>query len=209
MWHVVIMFCILFMQFSPQAIAGEHRKSRFKADASMQAFQGLSVQKVRLELKISDDLIQRATNLPKKNGGHASARGLNKGFSGNGFYGSKDIEELRLYVQEKMRTSLQKYSILVDSDADFILVVTLLDARPNRPTFLQLSKEPGLAFSSTSLGGASFDAVLMHENKKGRFSYGWYESDIRRVQGHSTWFDAHFASKRFARKTAKYLDKLG
>lgn len=86
--------------------------------------------------------------------------------------------------------------------------VMIIDAKPNRPTFEQLSAKPGLDYTrSISIGGMKLQATAFDAegNELGAREYGWFESDLRDVIGSATWTDARRASDRFARKFAKDL----
>ncbi len=86
--------------------------------------------------------------------------------------------------------------------------VTIIDAKPNRPTFGQLRQTPGLdMYASRSIGGMKLQATAYDGdgNLIGSKEYGWFENDIRQVIGATTWTDAKRASDRFARKFAKDL----
>jgi len=86
--------------------------------------------------------------------------------------------------------------------------VTIIDAKPNRPTFDQLRHTPGLDMHrSRSIGGMKLQATAYDAdgNVLGSKEYGWFENDIRQVIGAATWTDAKRASDRFARKFAKDL----
>ena len=49
---------------------------------------------VKIEVVLSEDMAHRANNLPEKLSDRSGARGFNSGFSGNGFYGDRDLERL-------------------------------------------------------------------------------------------------------------------
>jgi len=87
------------------------------------------------------------------------------------------------------------------------LRVKIADAKPNRPTFGQLSKQPNLSFRSLGTGGAELEGELIAAGGRslGTMNYKWYETDIRDAQYGGTWSDAHRAFSRYARKTAKTL----
>ena len=85
--------------------------------------------------------------------------------------------------------------------------VTIVDARPSKPTFKQLGDEVGLDYgASRSIGGMKLSAVAYDAegNETNTFEYSWYEHDIR-MTGLSTWYDANKASNRFARNFAEEL----
>jgi len=91
--------------------------------------------------------------------------------------------------------------------ADRVLV-TIEDARPNRPTFQQASDKPGLdVMRSISIGGAKVSGVAFDASGKeiGRLDYNWYENDLSNVIGSATWTDARTTFARFANR---FADKL-
>jgi hypothetical protein len=88
------------------------------------------------------------------------------------------------------------------------VVVTIEDAKPNRPTFEQVSSKPGLdPIRSISLGGARVTGVAYDAAGKeiGTLDYDWYESDLSNTLGSTTWTDARTAFDRFSRR---FADKL-
>lgn len=180
-------------------------KSSSKFESSVSA---LTQQAVKVEIVIGDDMAYRAENLPKKLRDRSGARGLNAGFSGNGFYGERELERLADRLEKRISRRLNKEGIQVDENASTVLKITLVDAKNNRPTFRQLSKQTGLSFQSFGTGGAELSGELLNAGgmSLGTMSYAWYETDIRDV-AHSggTWRDANRAFDRFAKKAAKEL----
>ncbi len=88
------------------------------------------------------------------------------------------------------------------------VIVTIEDAKPNRPTMEQVSSKPGLdAMRSISLGGAKLSGIAYDTagNEIGRFDYRWYESDLSNVIAATTWTDARSTFDKFARR---FADKL-
>jgi len=162
---------------------------------------------VKIEIIISEDMAHRANNLPKKLSDRGNARTLRSGFSGNGFYGDRDIERLTERLKSKLEKKFVKKGIEISDTASTVLRITIEDAKPNRPTFNQLSKEPSLSFQSFGNGGAELQAELIAAGGRslGTMSYKWYENDIRYAQYGGTWNDAHRAFNRFASKAAKTL----
>ena len=162
---------------------------------------------VKIEVVLSEDMAHRANNLPKKLSDRSHARGLRSGFSGNGFYGDRDLERLTERLESKLERKLIKKGIEVSDNASTVLRITIEDAKPNRPTFNQLSKEPSLSYESIGLGGAELEAELIAAGGRslGTMSYRYYENDIREARYGGTWSDAHRAFGRFASKAAKTL----
>lgn len=166
------------------------------------------VNSVKVEVVLSEGLNWRANNLPKDRRERGNSRHMNDGFANNGFYGERDLNRLTERLERRMTERLTKYGIEVNDNASQVLRVVLTDAKPNRPTFGQLSKNSSLSHRSFGLGGASFEGELTSANgeSSGNISYSWYESDIRDAQYGGTWSDAYRAIDRFAKKTAKSLN---
>ncbi|MDB2439202.1 hypothetical protein N9W89_10845 [Hellea sp.] len=162
---------------------------------------------VKIEIVLSDDMAHRANNLPEKLSERSNARSLNAGFSGNGFYGDRDLEYLKERLYKKLERRFTKKNIQVSDTAQTVLRVTIVDARPNRPTFEQLKKEVNLSFSSFAIGGAELEAELIAADGDivGSMSYEYYEDDIRFINQSSTWNDAYKSFDRFSRRAAKTL----
>lgn len=88
------------------------------------------------------------------------------------------------------------------------VVVTIEDARPNKPTFEQISNKPGLdGIRSIGTGGARVTGVAYDASGKeiGKFDYKWYETDLANTLGATTWTDARTSFDRFARRFADTL----
>lgn len=162
---------------------------------------------VKIEVVFSEDMAHRANNLPEKLSDRSGARSLRSGFSGNGYYGDRDLERLTQRLQSNLEKKFGKKGIEVSDTAPTVLRITIEDAKPNRPTFTQLSKEPGLSYQSFGNGGAELQAELIAAGGQslGTMSYTFYENDIRDARYGGTWSDAHRAFGRFASKAAKTL----
>ena len=78
--------------------------------------------------------------------------------------------------------------------------LTLTDLQPNRPTFEQVSRTPGLsAIDSLSIGGAAVDIEVVGPNgdrMTGEVDY--FSHSLAEVRGFSTWQDADRAYMRVA-----------
>jgi len=166
-----------------------------------------AAQPVKITVSLSDDLLHRADNLPEKLRDRGSARGRNDGWSGNGFYGLRDLNALKDDIDRKLTNTLAKADITVSDTAAYELRIVLVDAKPTRPTFKQLSRSSGLSRQSLANGGAKFEAQIIDAsgNVIGTSDYDWYETWFDNNYGNSTWSDARTAIGRFARRTAKSL----
>jgi len=166
-------------------------------------------QSVRVEVVLSEDLAYRADHLPKKLRDRSGSRGLNDGFAGNGYYGKRDLERLTERFQAKLTKRFAKQGLQVDPNANTVLRITLVDAKPNRPTFEQLSRNTSLSFQSFGIGGAEMTGELLSVGGQslGTMSYAWYEDDIRDARFGATWSDAYRAFDRFSRQAANNLTR--
>ena len=117
-------------------------------------------------------------------------------------YGVREGDYLKQEVSDDLTRELEKAGVDVAK-----IEVTILDAKPSKPTFKQLGDKPGLDYGdSVSTGGMKLQAVAYDAdgNETNTFEYSWYEHDIR-MTGLSTWYDANKASNRFARNFAEEL----
>ena len=130
-------------------------------------------------------------------------------------YSDDFAEELSDNYGEREGETLTE-EIIKDLDRAFAKVgvdparvdITIVDAKPNRPTFEQLSSRPGLdAIRSISIGGMELvgTAYDADGNVIASQEYGWFENNLRDVVGAGVWTDANRASSRFAKKMAKQL----
>jgi hypothetical protein len=118
-------------------------------------------------------------------------------------YGEKE----GAYLADRVRRDLEREIANKGVDAARI-DVTIVDAKPSRPTFKQAGDTPGLdIFRSVSVGGMKLEAVAYDASGTASepFAYDWYEHDIRQA-GITTWQDARRASSRFASRYVKKLD---
>lgn len=115
-------------------------------------------------------------------------------------YGEREGKILTKRIEKDLLRAFEKEGVSPER-----VDVTIVDAKPNRPTFEQMSANLGLdGFRSISLGGMKLegtafgadDAVLATQ------SYKFFESDIRLAIGSGVWTDARRASKGFAKRLA-------
>jgi len=155
---------------------------------------------VKLEVVIGEELAYRAENLPKKLSDRGSSSRFSRGFGKNGNYGVRDVARLQARLERKVTAQFARKGITLSDSAPTVLRVTLTNAKPNRPTIEQLSKEPGLSYSSFGLGGAEIEAELVSAGGQslGNMQYRFYEDDIRDAAFSGTWTDAYRSFDRFA-----------
>ncbi|MBI1251879.1 MAG: hypothetical protein GC189_10435 [Alphaproteobacteria bacterium] len=120
-------------------------------------------------------------------------------------YGVRETEELDRMVTVALQSALTRAGATVDAAAPVRIETTIVDARPNRPTFQQLSDEPSLDFGrSFGVGGAKLHGVIRGADGQviEEIDYRWYETDIRFAAGTSQWHDARRAIRWYAERVA-------
>lgn len=119
----------------------------------------------------------------------------------NSDYGARDLDRLAADLDRSVEQALRRAGRLSPDGGRLELV--LEDVRPNRPTFEQMNKRPGLSLQSIAVGGAEISGVESFTDGSSRpVSFRWYENDIREARGSATWTDAERAFDMFARKYA-------
>ncbi|MEO0465116.1 MAG: hypothetical protein AAF216_01130 [Pseudomonadota bacterium] len=118
-------------------------------------------------------------------------------------YGEREGERLSAMIIGDLEQEMERESASVAR-----IAVTIEDAKPNRPTFEQLSARPGLdPIRSISIGGMKLSGVAFDDdgNEVATMEYDWFSNNIRDSVGTSTWWDARRASDRFADRLVKEL----
>jgi len=120
-------------------------------------------------------------------------------------YGAREVGELAHYLKKTVeRNLLAKDRFKANSTGGAVLELVLVDAKPNHPTFKQMSDRPGLSMQSFGIGGAEIRGEQINaDGSRVKLDYSWYESDIRWSQGLGTWGDAERAIHGFARRAAE------
>jgi len=109
--------------------------------------------------------------------------------------GVRDVDQLA----DQLRTTVQKRLARSGAYDGARIDLVLIDVKPNRPTFEQMSRRPGLSFESFGIGGAAIAGQAVAANGAVTpIHFRDYESDIRRARNLSTWADAEWAIDRFA-----------
>lgn len=104
------------------------------------------------------------------------------------------IEADRLAVT--VRDALARAGALDGARVELVLT----DLRPNRPTFEQMARRPGLdGHRSVSIGGAAIEGeVITADGQHLPVRYEWYSPTLADVHGFATWQDAERAFDRLA-----------
>lgn len=128
-------------------------------------------------------------------------------------YGERELDRLSNAFHDAVAEELERagrFGLEGDAGAN-TLVLVIEDARPNRPTFEQLGRRPGLSAQSFSIGGAEVSAVLYDPNgvELGQFEYSWRSSNIRDARYRVVWSDAKRTFDRFADQLVDALDEAG
>jgi len=148
---------------------------------------------IDIEVSLSEDMAHRANNLPEKLSDRGSSSRMRDGFANNGYYGDKDLEQLIERLESKLEASFAKEGLQVLDGAPVTLNVVLVDAKPNRPTFNQMSKSSSLSMQSFANGGAEItgEIIVSDGAEMGTLSYKYYENDIENAQ-YGSCADAEF-----------------
>jgi hypothetical protein len=114
--------------------------------------------------------------------------------------GVKEVDRLAADLKREVERELGRTGVLDGARIE----LTLIDAKPNRPTFKQLGDKPGLSYESFGLGGARIEGrAIAVDGTVTPLRYEWYESDIRYAPYRVTWSDADTAFGQFARRLAR------
>jgi hypothetical protein len=113
--------------------------------------------------------------------------------------GVREVRE----VADDLRTTVERKLARNPAFDGARVELTLVDVKPNRPTFHQLGAVPGLSFQSFGVGGASIEGqVVRVDGSSHPVAYHWYETDIRQAPYQWTWHDADWTFQRFASRLA-------
>lgn len=119
--------------------------------------------------------------------------------------GQREGAYLSATVTRALSSALAHHGASVGEGGQVVIEATIVDADPNRPTFEQLGKTPGLdAIRSISLGGAELHAVLRTPDGRtlAEVDHRRYDYSLDDVFGATTWTTAHRAIRQFANKVA-------
>ncbi len=115
-------------------------------------------------------------------------------------YGVTDVGR----IADELRRTVERRLAKAPAFDGATVELTLVDVKPNRPTFTQMGKTPGLSYQSFGIGGAKIEGrVVRADGTEQPVAYRWYENDIRWAEGHTTWHDAEWAFDRFAGRLAR------
>lgn len=110
-------------------------------------------------------------------------------------YGVRDVDRLVAELQSDVQRELHRTGVLAGGRVE----LTLIDVRPNRPTFKQLGDRPGLSYESFGTGGISIEGrAVSVDGDITPIRYTWYETDILDSRIGGTWADAQHGMDRFA-----------
>jgi hypothetical protein len=115
-------------------------------------------------------------------------------------YGVREVNDLARDLQSTISHRLAKSAAYEGARIE----LTLVDAKPNRPTMQQMGATTGLSMRSFGIGGAEIAGrAIAPDGTVTPISYKWYETDIRQARTRSTWGDAQTAFERVAFRLAK------
>ncbi|WP_309645237.1 hypothetical protein [Phenylobacterium sp.] len=109
-------------------------------------------------------------------------------------YGVRDVDRLASELQADVQRELHRTGVLAGGRVE----LTLIDVRPNRPTFKQLGDRPGLSYESFGTGGLAIEGrAISVDGDVTPIRYTWYETDIHDSRIGGTWADAQHGIDRF------------
>lgn len=122
-------------------------------------------------------------------------------------YGSDSVADLVDDLNNELRRALNAARVGRAEGPAYQLRVVLVDAKPNRPTFTQLGRTPGLSPRSLYRGGAQLEATVYGPNgaEIGSFTYRYETRDLRDSAASATWTDARRAMRNFSDRLARRL----
>lgn len=109
---------------------------------------------------------------------------------------------------EKLLNSIEKKFSHAFEDFDGKIIVTIEDAKPNRPTMKQLGGTMGLSLNgSYSIGGATLSAKAIDSSgaQIAELKNEWYDSSIEYAYGKSTWGSAKRSMSMLVRKLEREI----
>ena len=114
-------------------------------------------------------------------------------------YGVRDVDRLAAELRKDVERELTRTGAYDGARIELVLV----DAKPNRPTFKQLSDVTGLSYESFGIGGARIEGrAIAPSGAITPLKYSYYETDIRQTWFNGTWSDAEWTIGRFAYRLA-------
>ncbi len=115
-------------------------------------------------------------------------------------YGVAEVDRVAESLRQTVARKLERAGALQGAQID----LTLVDVKPNRPTFKQLGDKPGLSYESFGVGGARVTgSATAEDGSVTPVSYQWYETDIRNAWFQPTWGDADRAFGRLADRLSR------
>jgi hypothetical protein len=109
--------------------------------------------------------------------------------------GVREVNDLAAQLRTTVERRLAKTGAYDGARIELVLA----DAKPNHPTFKQMSDRPGLAYQSFGVGGAEIEGrAIAADGTVTPIAYKYYESDIRWAHIGGTWADADGTFQRFA-----------
>lgn len=121
-------------------------------------------------------------------------------------YGVREGEYLVREVSQSVSRALARAGADVNGNGDLVLEISIIDAKPNRPTFQQLSDRPGLdSVRSISLGGAELHGVLRSASGAivAEVDHEYHSPSLEYMFAAGQWTDANRAIDGFAREVAE------
>lgn len=115
-------------------------------------------------------------------------------------YGEREFTDLSTTLRKEVEKALARPGAAPVQRVDLVIE----SAVPNRPTFNQLTRRPGLSIRSIGLGGATVTGQVVAADGSVRpISYNWYETNLLNRWNLVTWDDAYQAFDMLASRIAR------
>ena len=116
--------------------------------------------------------------------------------------GRRDLDDLRHDLKDSVARALQRAGggLLQPREVDLVIE----EAKPNRPTAEQLSRNASLSMRSLSIGGARISGQVIDARGVAHpLSLSYYATDLRDSRGAATWTDADRAFELVGQRIAQ------
>ncbi len=121
-------------------------------------------------------------------------------------YGVREANVLKSELQRTVNRSLSQAGRTKVAWVN----LTISDARPNKPTFEQMSKNTSISYGdSLGVGGAKIEATLYDSSGAvlGSVKHSWFSNSLQDVTALTTWGDASRAFSGAAHKIRKEAER--
>lgn len=121
--------------------------------------------------------------------------------------GQAELARLSGYLRSDLERSLIGANWHGIAVRETVLVITILDVVPNRPTMHQIQEMDTVHYTTHANGGAALSAQLVNADGSviAEFSYDWFNPDADNGEVSGVWTDTRLAFHDFAISLAESL----